>query len=136
MKGFFAQQGMVIQGVVHLSPKEALVAVERGALFVDLREDYLVVMKAFDLPGVLHLPYSQFKQAAGQLPKDQPMVFADAVGLYSKEAVIYLREHGYEEIASLNGGILAWEDAGLPTGVNKNELWSGSCMCQLRPRNR
>lgn len=45
-----------------------------------------------------------------------------------------LQEHGYTEVANLNGGIHDWDDAGLPTRVG--DLWTGQCACQLRPRKK
>ena len=61
MGDLFEHQGLHVRGLVHLSPLEALADCERGALLVDVREDYLVAMKAFALPGVHHLPFSNFR---------------------------------------------------------------------------
>ena len=134
MTSFFAAQGSVIQNMVHLTPREALDAIGRGALLVDVREDFMIEMKVLGLPEVLFLPWSRFKELYEGLPRDRPLILADCVGLYSKEAVAFLLEHGFTEVANLNGGISAWEESGLPMNVDPDHLWTGSCMCQLKPR--
>jgi hypothetical protein len=50
MSGFFAGQGLVINGITHLSPREALAAVGRGAALVDLRLD----LEVANLNGGIH----------------------------------------------------------------------------------
>lgn len=136
MGDFFDGQGLRVGGLVHLSPREALVAIERGALLVDIREAFMVRMKAFGVRELLCLPRSLFRQEAERLPPDRPLIVADAVGLYSKEAVAWLRERGRTDVASLNGGIADWEVAGLPLAQDPDGLWRGSCMCRLEPRRR
>ena len=134
MSGFFAGQGLCINGTVHLAPREALAAIERGAVLVDLREDYELAMKEFDVPGVVCLANSTFKERFADLPTDRPLILADSVGLRSRDAVALLQQHGYPEVANLNGGILDWDNAKLPTRVGN--LWTGQCACQLKPRPR
>ena len=134
MSEFFAGQGLFIAGITHLSGQEVLAAVERGAVLVDVREDYEILMKTFDVPGVVFLPTSTFKESFEELPRDRPLILADAVGLRSKDAVILLKEKGFVDVANLNGGILEWERDGMPTKVNPDELWVGDCACSLPPR--
>jgi hypothetical protein len=65
------------------------------------------------------------------------MIFADAAGLHSKEAVLLLMEKGFTgRIANMAGGLIEWERDELPLIIDKTEKLSGSCMCQLRPRNK
>jgi rhodanese-related sulfurtransferase len=131
---FFAGQGSVIQDMVHLTPREALDAIGRGALLVDVREDFMIEMKILGLPEMLFLPRSRFKELYEGLPRGRPLILADCVGIYSKEAVAFLVGHGFTEVANLNGGVSAWEEAGLPMNIDPDRLWTGSCMCQLKPR--
>jgi len=134
MVDFFANQGLLINGIHHLSPREALAAVERGAVLVDIREEYETGMKAFGVRGVIYLANSCFRDTFDQLPKDQPLIIADSVGLRSKLAVAFLLEQGFVGVANLNGGIVDWDNDGMPTLTNPDELWTGSCACRLKPR--
>jgi len=132
MSDFFAGQGLLINGVTHLAPREALAAIERGALLVDIREELELGMKGFDVPEVAFVANSTLRAAFGQLPRERPLILADSVGLRSREATAFLQRQGYADVASLNGGIVEWEGAGLPTRTG--ELWGGQCPCQLKPR--
>lgn len=67
-----------------------------------------------------------------RLPKNRPIIVADAVGLRSKEVVIFLIDNGFTIIANLVGGITDWEKDGLPMVVDNKQRLTGSCMCQLR----
>ena len=71
---------------------------------------------------------------SSELPQDRYLIFADTVGLRSKEAVLFLKRKGFEKIANMAGGIVDWERDGLPLKSNIEERLSGSCMCQLKPR--
>lgn len=71
-----------------------------------------------------------------QLPKNKTLIFADAVGLRSREAVWFLKEKGIKNIANMAGGLVEWERDGLPLKVDKSEILTGSCMCTLRKRNK
>ena len=66
--------------------------------------------------------------------ESQHLIFADSGGLRSKEAVVLLKDKGYKKIANMAGGIVEWERDGLPLKTNVEERLSGSCMCQLKPR--
>ena len=68
------------------------------------------------------------------LPVDQPLIFADAVGLKSREGVLFMIAHGYDNVANMAGGIVDWERDGLPLTTDISNRLSGSCMCQLKAR--
>lgn len=61
------------------------------------------------------------------------MIFADAAGIHSKEAVTFLTGKGLgEHVANMAGGLVEWERHGLPLVIDKNGRISGSCMSMLR----
>jgi rhodanese-related sulfurtransferase len=70
------------------------------------------------------------------LPIDVPVIVADSVGLRSHEAMIFLRNKGFGNIANLAGGIVDWERDGLPLKRDITEQLDRSCICQLRPRHK
>ena len=43
---------------------------------------------------------------------------------------------GYGNIANMAGGIIDWEKDDLPMKINTSERLTGSCMCQLKPREK
>lgn len=127
-KGFFAH------GVFNLAPGVSLELCNEGAIIVDVREPYMNNFKMFKVGRVLYLPYSELAKHYRDLPADTILIFADAVGLKSRESVLFMKEQGYNNIANLAGGIVDWERDGLPLTTDISNRLSGSCMCQLKRR--
>jgi rhodanese-related sulfurtransferase len=136
MDRIFENHGMIIKGVRHVSPREAFELCSKGAVMMDVREDYLNTFKTFDVPLVISIPFSELKTRWSELSKDLPMIFADSVGLYSHDAVDLMKEKGFANIVNMAGGIVDWEKDGLPMKINTKERLTGSCMCQLKPREK
>jgi rhodanese-related sulfurtransferase len=136
MRQFFQNKGLLINNIVQLSPKEAYVALLNGAVAVDIREDYELDYKLLDVPECIFISNSKFKDEYEILSKTKPVIIVDSVGLRSKEAVIYLQEKGFTNIANLNGGIVDWDKDSLPMKVDKYAELSGSCACMLKPMKR
>ncbi len=53
MQEIFKDLGMLINGILFLSPREAYEAARRGAVIEDIREEYETVYKVFDVKRVL-----------------------------------------------------------------------------------
>ena len=134
MNSLFDNYGFLSCGILNVSPREAFELCIKGAVIVDVREEYLNNFKNFDVPEILFFPISKLMQRLSELPQDKYLIFADTVGLRSKEAVILLKDKGFIKIANMAGGIVDWERDGLPLKTNIEERLSGSCMCQLKPR--
>jgi rhodanese-related sulfurtransferase len=128
--GFFAH------GVLNLTPKESFELCEKGAMIVDVREEYMNSFKMFKVEKIFYLPYTELNQYFTDLPKDELLIFADAVGLRSREAVLFMNSHGYNNVANMAGGIVDWERDGLPLITDITNRLSGSCMCQLKLREK
>ncbi len=137
MTDLFHNKGFVSSGFRNLSPREAFAeAAEGGALIVDVREPRLTGYKNFDVPRLVHMPKSIFEQEYIKLPRELPLIIADSVGLRSHEVMEFLINRGFENIANLAGGIVEWEQDGMPLKIDITEQLSGSCVCQLRPRQK
>jgi rhodanese-related sulfurtransferase len=134
MKSLFDNYGYVSSGIFNVSPREAFELCGKGAVIVDVREKYLNNFKIFDVPEIMIIPESKLVKQLLELPQDKYLIFADTVGLRSKEAVVLLKDKGFIKIANMAGGIVDWEHDGLPLKTNIEERLSGSCMCQLKPR--
>jgi rhodanese-related sulfurtransferase len=132
MNSFFTGFGNEINGIVHLSPKEAYELCCKGCTLLDVRPELMAEYKSFDVPEYLHCKHQEISTYYDKLPKNRPIIIADAVGLRSKEIVVFLMEKGYTLVANMAGGITDWEKDNLPMIVDNKQRLTGSCMCQLR----
>lgn len=134
MNNYFKDKGIFINGITHLSPAEAFALMNDDTILIDLREEYEIGYKKFDVQHIIYMPFSDFLNQISTLPKDKPLIIADSFGIRSKEIVIKLIEQGFNNVANLNGGILDWEKDGLPLVVNKKQELNGQCPCQLKTK--
>ena len=132
--GIFDGKGMVIQGLRFLAPKDALAVLNEGAVLVDLRLDELAEMKAFKVPETFRIPHEELSGLLSELPADRPLLLADSAGVYTKEAAHLLLDRGFAQVACLNGGMLLWDQEGLPVATDAATLLHGACSCVLRHR--
>lgn len=132
MESEFSGFGFKLNGMLHLSPREANELLHKGAILLDLRLDLLFNNKRLDVPEGLHCVYDEIEEFYQHIPTNKPIIVADAVGVHSKEVVQFLLEKGFTQVANLIGGICEWERDGLPIIVDIDETLTGGCMCQLR----
>lgn len=128
------ERGMTIQGLRFLSPQEALEAVNQGAVLVDLRDEDLVAMKRFPVETAIHLPHRELAERVEELPRDQTLLLADTSGVFIRPAAALLAAQGFAEVLCLNGGMLAWDQAGLPVITDPETLLQGECACVMKSR--
>jgi len=131
MHPIFENKGLLIDGVLHLSPNEAYQASLKGAIILDVRESYECFYKICKVEKVHYLAKSEKLENFLKIERIEAVIVADSVGLHSKEIVKYLLENNFENLASLNGGIMDWERDGLPLHIDVKNTISGSCPCQL-----
>jgi rhodanese-related sulfurtransferase len=95
---------------LELSPRDAAARTDAGeARLVDVRRDDEVADSR--IPGAVHVPMSDLSARADEL--DGPLVFYCHVGERSLMAAQAFEASG-REAYSVAGGIVAWEEAGLP----------------------
>ena len=110
MEDFFSNTGFTSGDILNLTPRQALDLCRKGALLVDVREEFMSRFKMFDVPEIIYCPYSIFKDTYQNLPDNKAIIFADAAGLHSREAVVFLSEKGLGgRIANMAGGLVEWE---------------------------
>ena len=102
--------------IKEISAIEAKELLTEGALLLDVREQDEIQQKAFVHVEVLNIPFSIFDENYGELPKDRKIVVACHLGIRSLRVAQFLVIQGWDEanIFSLEGGIEAWKQAGLP----------------------
>ncbi|MBW6493296.1 MAG: rhodanese-like domain-containing protein [Burkholderiaceae bacterium] len=88
--------------------------IAEGALLVDIRECNEVERLAFDVPGIVLMPMSQFERRFDELPRDRQLVLACHVGERSMMVTHFLMHQGYTQVASMKGGIAKWAHKGFP----------------------
>ena len=137
MGDLFSNTGFFAGDIFNLTPKQTLELCRKGAVLIDVREEFMNRFKMMDVPEVIYCPYSILEETYMNLPLEKPLIIADASGIHSKEAVKFLMDKGLgSRIANMAGGLIEWERDELPLIIDKDEKLSGSCMCQLRPRNK
>jgi hydroxyacylglutathione hydrolase len=67
------------------------------------------------IPGSLHIPFRLLRAAAGELPRDRPIVTICESGARAAVAASVLAAAGIEARPVLDGGIPDWEKLGHPT---------------------
>lgn len=66
------------------------------------------------LPNARNIPLAELGKRAAELPASRPVLLCCASGSRSARAVRQLRQAGRDEVFNLNGGVQAWQQAGLP----------------------
>ncbi|HEX4842985.1 MAG TPA: rhodanese-like domain-containing protein [Limnobacter sp.] len=89
---------------------------QQKAVLVDIREDDLV-RGAGAIPHAKRIAIKELKDKADTLSKskDTPLVVVCQVGTRSGAAATILKGAGYTQVYTLDGGVNAWKEAGMPT---------------------
>lgn len=81
-------------------------------LLLDVREpDEFVRVRA---DGAVLLPLGSLPARWRDLPRDRPILVICATGNRSASATAYLLAAGFQDVANVDGGTVAWYRAGLP----------------------
>lgn len=104
--------------VCQLQPGEVLVLAQ-GAdppLLLDVREPGEFTGELGHVPGSLLIPLSQLAARIGELQSMQhcPVIAVCRAGVRSTTAAAILTSLGFEHVFNMKGGMLAWNDRGLP----------------------
>ncbi len=99
-----------------ISPKEAsAMYAEKKAVIVDVREDS--EWNEQHIPGAIHIPLAQLNERLSELKqyKDSPVITQCKSGGRSAKALDELKSAGFSKVYNMDGGIMAWDKAGLKT---------------------
>ena len=112
-------QDFDIEGVKHINPLDALEAIKTGeAVMIDVREINEVKLESVPLDRVLNHPMSVIMDRLPYIAKDQNIIVACPGGVRSTRVANLLIRNGYENVASLDGGLMTWKAKGLPYESN------------------
>ncbi|NTV97018.1 MAG: rhodanese-like domain-containing protein [Thiobacillus sp.] len=118
MSGFMLFGGGLmgrLSGIKQVGPQQAVMLFNHeDALVLDVREQS--EYQDGHIGRSKHIPLGQLKSQLGNLDKykDKPVVVVCRTGSRSGHACGILRKAGFENVSNLSGGIMAWEQAGLP----------------------
>ena len=87
----------------------------KDAVIVDVRENS--EWNAQHIPGAIHIPLAQLNERLSELKqyKDSLVITQCRSGIRSEQALEVLKSAGFSKVYSMNGGIMAWDKAGLVT---------------------
>jgi len=114
--GYFSTdvlEGRELSRVPQANASEVAAMLERGAAqVIDVRgrTEY----DARHLPGVANIPVGLLRDRVTELSTERPIVVQCQAGARSSIAASVLLAHGVRRVINLDGGIEAWQRAGLP----------------------
>ena len=115
ISGAMLVRQVVQPGGKTVSPQAAIAIKDReGGVFVDVREEHEVAVS--HIKGSLLMPLKTLPESLAKLEKyrKKPIVVICAAGQRSAAGCRILSKAGFEDVCQLEGGIQAWEKAGLP----------------------
>src|SRR5690554_485882 len=86
---------------------------QRQAILIDIRkaESY----KAGHIPQARNIPAEDLISKTEKIAKDKPIIVVCDTGRNAQRSVADLRKQGFTDVSVLEGGLVAWAQAGLPT---------------------
>lgn len=84
-----------------------------GVILVDVRDT--PEFDAFHIPGSMSAPLDQLAARAKGMRKDRSIVIVDHAGHQTAIAARVLHSVGRSDLKRLDGGVVAWQQKGLPT---------------------
>lgn len=109
-----------LKGGRGISPAQATMLINReDAIVVDVRES--AEYGSGHLLNARHIPLGELEKRLGELDKfkDKPVILNCQSGSRSASACSVLRKAGFNHVHNLEGGIAAWEQAGMPISRKK-----------------
>jgi len=104
-----------IRGIKQIGPAEATRLINHeDAIVLDVRED-----KEFaggHIINSLHIPMAEVQNKLAKLNKykTSPVIVSCRSGARSNSICGMLRKNGFENVANLKGGVIAWQNANMP----------------------
>jgi rhodanese-related sulfurtransferase len=107
--------GSRLRGFKQVEPLAAVQLLNHDdSVMLDVREDS--EYKDGHIIDTVHIPLGKLDQRMVELEKfrEKPIIVSCRSGHRSSNACAKLRKHGFETVYNLKGGVMAWQNAGLP----------------------
>ncbi len=101
--------------IPHITPQKLWSSLNNGALppqIIDVREPG--EFAGGHIPGAELIPMPKLMSRSIILPQDKPIVLVCRTGRRTTQIVYTLQQEGYNNLQNMIGGMVAWEEAGLP----------------------
>ena len=96
-----------------IDPQTVAAIKDRDDVFViDVREPW--EYEEAHIPGINLIPMNTIPNRLGEIPTDKTVVLTCRSGNRSGQVFQYLKQQGFTNIHNMQGGIVAWQGAGLP----------------------
>lgn len=112
--------GSRLRGYQEVEPTDAVrIFNHEEGVMLDVREDKEYVEG--HILDSLHIPLGTLAGRLGELAnlREKPIIVSCRSGHRSATACARLRKEGFEKVYNLKGGVLAWQNAGLPLQKKK-----------------
>lgn len=99
-----------------ISPQDAsTLSAEKKAIIIDVREDN--EWNTVHIPGAIHIPLAQLSTRLSELQpyKNTAIITQCRSGARSAKALDILKSAGFSHVQNMEGGLIAWNKAGLKT---------------------
>jgi rhodanese-related sulfurtransferase len=77
---------------------------------IDVRQPQELM--AGTVPGAEPVPLHTLPLRVSELSRDETLVFVCRSGARSAQACMFLKQHGFDNVLNLRGGMMAWAQAG------------------------
>ncbi|MCF7981537.1 MAG: MBL fold metallo-hydrolase [Pseudomonadales bacterium] len=100
-------------GVLEISPQ--WVAMHRGEVHIlDVRTKVETEEESARIQGAQMIPINELRERVNEVPQDLPVMTLCRSGKRSVLAFTILRDAGWQKVANISGGLLRWNEEGLP----------------------
>ena len=111
--------------IKEVSPQDAWNGMNSEVRVLDVREP--AEYDAGRVPGAINIPRGILEFRIGEVQefvkKDVPIVLYCRTGGRAALATVALNQIGYSNVVSVTGGIMAWEQAGLPIEKDQTKFY-------------
>jgi len=66
------------------------------------------------IPGITLIPMGEVADRLSEIPTDREVIVTCRTGNRSAQVADFLRQQGFTNVHNMEGGIVAWEEAGYP----------------------
>ena len=108
-------------GLLEIEPE--WVADHLGEVHVlDVRQREELDDRLGHIAGAQCIPLAELKARLAEVPQDKPVIPVCHAGMRSGQATVILRQAGFARVANLRGGMLLWQQHGLPVAHGTDAL--------------